>query len=81
MVNESDSDSELDRLQRQLLFLADRRSTREMELLLQRFLASQRPLLNIDHCRYLIQLLQCTDADLLDRIGTSGDHERGDIRQ
>ncbi|MBF0159388.1 MAG: succinate dehydrogenase assembly factor 2 [Magnetococcales bacterium] len=69
MVSDTDPDGEL--LWRQLLFLADRRSLREMEELLQRFLASQRPLLNIDHCRCLIRLLQYDDSDLLSWISAS----------
>lgn len=53
-------------LQKQLAFVASRRSMAEMEQILDRFLKAEWQHLDDDQCRRLLQLLACPDADLLE---------------
>ncbi len=53
-------------LHKRLAFLADRRSMAEMEQILARFLADRLHGLEGDACQRVIDLLQQSDADLLD---------------
>lgn len=60
---------DLSPLQRRLAFVASRRSMREMEELLARFLGQRLPHLDDSTCATLLSLLQEADADLLDWLG------------